>query len=124
MRARRRLLPPRVRVNGGLLPVVTMDDAPIPVVDPRTMFRDCLHCRTSFLSQHGGVRACPVCQAYFNQHGVYPENPQSFACYSGNYRSEEHTSELQSLMRISYAVFCLNKKKEFTRQYNSNHGQA
>src|SRR3546814_3441229 len=28
------------------------------------------------------------------------------------YRSEEHTSELQSLMRISYAVFCLKKKKE------------
>src|SRR3546814_2324031 len=27
-----------------------------------------------------------------------------------NYRSEEHTSELQSLMRISYAVFCLKKK--------------
>src|SRR3546814_5036917 len=29
----------------------------------------------------------------------------------GNIRSEEHTSELQSLMRISYAVFCLKKKK-------------
>src|SRR3546814_3959903 len=29
----------------------------------------------------------------------------------GTYRSEEHTSELQSLMRISYAVFCLKKKK-------------
>src|SRR3546814_5851988 len=29
----------------------------------------------------------------------------------GTLRSEEHTSELQSLMRISYAVFCLNKKK-------------
>src|SRR3546814_18473715 len=29
-------------------------------------------------------------------------------------RSEEHTSELQSLMRISYAVFCLNKKKQHT----------
>src|SRR3546814_1491889 len=29
----------------------------------------------------------------------------------GNVRSEEHTSELQSLMRISYAVFCLKKKK-------------
>src|SRR3546814_10886045 len=29
-------------------------------------------------------------------------------------RSEEHTSELQSLMRISYAVFCLKKKKEKT----------
>src|SRR3546814_7637542 len=30
----------------------------------------------------------------------------------GTERSEEHTSELQSLMRISYAVFCLKKKKQ------------
>src|SRR3546814_6935637 len=30
-------------------------------------------------------------------------------------RSEEHTSELQSLMRISYAVFCLKKKKKHTK---------
>src|SRR3546814_7903636 len=30
----------------------------------------------------------------------------------GIHRSEEHTSELQSLMRISYAVFCLKKKKK------------
>src|SRR3546814_10579484 len=34
-------------------------------------------------------------------------------------RSEEHTSELQSLMRISYAVFCLNKKKK-PNNYNIN----
>src|SRR3546814_4374455 len=33
-------------------------------------------------------------------------------------RSEEHTSELQSLMRISYAVFCLKKKKENTQKFN------
>src|SRR3546814_1789786 len=32
------------------------------------------------------------------------------------YRSEEHTSELQSLMRISYAVFCLKKKKKHKSQ--------
>src|SRR3546814_3231847 len=32
-------------------------------------------------------------------------------------RSEEHTSELQSLMRISYAVFCLKKKKTTTEEY-------
>src|SRR3546814_6034890 len=31
-----------------------------------------------------------------------------------DHRSEEHTSELQSLMRISYAVFCLKKKKNIT----------
>src|SRR3546814_1370052 len=34
------------------------------------------------------------------------------------YRSEEHTSELQSLMRISYAVFCLKKKNNKTKPYN------
>src|SRR3546814_8598024 len=33
-------------------------------------------------------------------------------------RSEEHTSELQSLMRISYAVFCLKKKKTCHSKYN------
>src|SRR3546814_4622912 len=33
----------------------------------------------------------------------------------GYFRSEEHTSELQSLMRISYAVFCLKKKKQKTQ---------
>src|SRR3546814_3925508 len=36
------------------------------------------------------------------------------------YRSEEHTSELQSLMRISYAVFCLKKKNNKTKS-NHNH---
>src|SRR3546814_3801948 len=35
-------------------------------------------------------------------------------------RSEEHTSELQSLMRISYAVFCLKKKKIKTNQLRMN----
>src|SRR3546814_9696575 len=35
-------------------------------------------------------------------------------------RSEEHTSELQSLMRISYAVFCLKKKKKKDTKQNNN----
>src|SRR3546814_7111986 len=39
---------------------------------------------------------------------------------AGYLRSEEHTSELQSLMRISYAVFCLKKKKQKTQQHNTN----
>src|SRR3546814_2390642 len=39
----------------------------------------------------------------------------------GNARSEEHTSELQSLMRISYAVFCLKKKKQYQNDtHNKN----
>src|SRR3546814_4188519 len=35
-------------------------------------------------------------------------------------RSEEHTSELQSLMRISYAVFCLKKKKTYIASMNNH----
>src|SRR3546814_9444888 len=44
-----------------------------------------------------------------------PETPAlSTAGWRPRPRSEEHTSELQSLMRISYAVFCLKKKKKTT----------
>src|SRR3546814_6128017 len=42
------------------------------------------------------------------QHPAYPQ-------LHGAFRSEEHTSELQSLMRISYAVFCLKKKKKIIK---------
>src|SRR3546814_6507747 len=38
-------------------------------------------------------------------------------CYP---RSEEHTSELQSLMRISYAVFCLKKKKRYNKKQSEH----
>src|SRR3546814_8235371 len=43
-----------------------------------------------------------------------PENGCTMSCWSEaiHTRSEEHTSELQSLMRISYAAFCLKKKKQ------------
>src|SRR3546814_9720041 len=39
---------------------------------------------------------------------------------AGLQRSEEHTSELQSLMRISYAVFCLKKKKKAKQKQSNN----
>src|SRR3546814_3424526 len=38
-------------------------------------------------------------------------------------RSEEHTSELESLMRISYAVFCLKKKKKKQKKKQNKHTQ-
>src|SRR3546814_4440932 len=41
-------------------------------------------------------------------------NPVISQCIARPSRSEEHTSELQSLMRISYAVFCLKKKTKIT----------
>src|SRR3546814_9413634 len=46
----------------------------------------------------------------FRESGVHLDNQASGI---RTVRSEEHTSELQSLMRISYAVFCLKKKKEY-----------
>src|SRR3546814_4764208 len=53
-------------------------------------------------------------------HGRCPGRCRGPATYRVRYpgvgRSEEHTSELQSLMRISYAVFCLKKKKDNTSQ--------
>src|SRR3546814_4715724 len=42
---------------------------------------------------------------------LFPRIAATHAERAGGGRSEEHTSELQSLMRISYAVFCLKKKK-------------
>src|SRR3546814_9445682 len=42
---------------------------------------------------------------------VQKRQPKRRRLWLGDGRSEEHTSELQSLMRISYAVFCLKKKK-------------
>src|SRR3546814_7276390 len=54
---------------------------------------------------------------------VQPCNPVCAAAAKPSHqraRSEEHTSELQSLMRISYAVFCLKKKKNTTQHTTHN----
>src|SRR3546814_10748961 len=58
---------------------------------------------------HGAVQACPLAEARCP--GI---EAATFAV--ALVRSEEHTSELQSLMRISYAVFCLKKKKKKKQQ--------
>src|SRR3546814_7415871 len=55
---------------------------------------------------HPHVVGCRVENQKF-EHGLF----SVLSRLVGSFRSEEHTSELQSLMRISYAVFCLKKKK-------------
>src|SRR3546814_2546680 len=47
---------------------------------------------------------------------------KGFGGHFHNDKSEEHTSELQSLMRISYAVFCLKKKKQETKIQKQHSG--
>src|SRR3546814_10641007 len=48
-----------------------------------------------------------------------PDHRIAAAHLARKQRSEEHTSELQSLMRISYAVVCLKKKKKQEQQYQN-----
>src|SRR3546814_3844718 len=59
---------------------------------------------------------CAACHT-INQGGANGIGPNLWGALGkphGHVRSEEHTSELQSLMRISYAVFCLKKKHKDT----------
>src|SRR3546814_10016751 len=62
---------------------------------------------------HDGVNAVTIAlgvgAAFQHQHADAFAKQRAFRAFLE--RSEEHTSELQSLMRISYAVFCLKKKK-------------
>src|SRR3546814_5661720 len=66
-------------------------------------------------TRHSLVKCCPSC--------IRGRRMSILLCR----RSEEHTSELQSLMRISYAVFCLKKKNKNSRtharkiSYHSTH---
>src|SRR3546814_4973472 len=53
-----------------------------------------------------------------------PVHPVQAEGDAGLARSEEHTSELQSLMRISYAVFCLKKKKKKKQQQKNKTKQS
>src|SRR3546814_6770994 len=61
----------------------------------------------------------------FTASNFAPTNAQALAVSGsvngGASRSEEHTSELQSLMRISYAVFCLKKKTEVQHTKHHSH---
>src|SRR3546814_2705741 len=56
------------------------------------------------------ARLVRITQGDAAQHAV-AQRFEHVAAFHDRHRSEEHTSELQSLMRISYAVFCLKKKK-------------
>src|SRR3546814_7730549 len=65
-------------------------------------------CRRDFKNHHG-----------FNHHQSELWASEQFNIFPNYNRSEEHTSELQSLMRISYAVFCLKKKKKIKKHINT-----
>src|SRR3546814_9623998 len=84
-----------------------------------TLFRSHL-CKREFVNSNDQVKTAPMteCQGRFfilKRAGRLSKSGHSLPLQPSQphriVRSEEHTSELQSLMRISYAVFCLKKKK-------------
>src|SRR3546814_10651590 len=85
-------------------------------LDRRKRYR-LLSCRRSghFAPAHGRTEAMAICRqaAQRGDRGV-----PAAAAWFFRWRSEEHTSELQSLMRISYAVLCLKKKTQKLTQHH------
>src|SRR3546814_10887196 len=112
--------PPRSTRTDTLFPYTTLfrsrprdrqgrDDRPRRGAQ-RTQFRDAVSRISQISGGAGGRPARAVNAAGALRPRSFPFDPV---------RSEEHTSELQSLMRISYAVFCL-KKKNHTEIYAAN----
>src|SRR3546814_5834650 len=95
--------PPRSTRTDTLFPYTTLFRSKLPIdwdeIGP--IYRDRI---LDYLEQRliPGLRRDMVTCHYFSP-----------ADFKSELRSEEHTSELQSLMRISYAVFCLKKKKKY-----------
>src|SRR3546814_3725762 len=113
--------PPRSHRTDTLLPYPTLFRSAYGTTDnPHVLFdgtNDALR-RLASLGMYAAGSAWPsVCRSAPRSDPVAIDRrlPRSAGISS---RSEEHTSELQSLMRNSYAVFCLKKKKKST-QYQS-----
>src|SRR3546814_4715362 len=97
--------PPRSTRTDTLFPYTTLFRS-VRARDPRREPRWCF--RSRYRSQSGARWPCRFSNEFSSQRK----------------RSEEHTSELQSLMRISYAVFCLKKKKNENKTLHSNTGRT
>src|SRR3546814_6639201 len=98
---------------------------------PRSTRTDTLFPYTTLFRSDGSLRAviAEVRNTFGEKHSyvlasggaplAYGEMKEKQKCFHVSpFRSEEHTSELQSLMRISYAVFCLKKKKSNPKPRN------
>src|SRR3546814_7259172 len=79
------------------------------------------HGRVAVVLVHQGD--VPVLVVLLGEHALHAVLDQGHHFIAEGGRSEEHTSELQSLMRISYAVFCLKKKKTTYKQIDPHHAQ-
>src|SRR3546814_6716650 len=86
------------------------DGEAVTYASSRTPRRSAASLSLSNLARARSSELHPICS-------TRPSSRNNTASCEAAFRSEEHTSELQSLMRISYAVFCLNKKKHNLKHY-------
>src|SRR3546814_9210677 len=104
------LRPPRSTRTDTLFPYTTLFRS-VPMVAARIRPKSAPDHDAEWVNQYGKIRRRPSGDGAFYGHHAALHSKESSAESRGFSRSEEHTSELQSLMRISYAVFCLKKKK-------------
>src|SRR3546814_7784696 len=118
--------PPRSTLTDTLLPDTTLfrSSAVIPDLIQGNEHRLCagdhqsLEGRAEWLSRSAGIVMPWPGSGVWKRSAAIPSR-FSLASSTWRGRSEEHTSELQSLMRISYAVFCLTKKINNTSSKNA-----
>src|SRR3546814_5477963 len=111
--------PPRSTRTDTLFPYTTLFRSDSGRPQPPRLCLPLEHALSLPRQSRGGTRvgapAPPVVCEKEERHRAAARNDLPAGKPAGGYRrqqrSEEHTSELQSLMRISYAVFCLKKKK-------------
>src|SRR3546814_6202990 len=86
----------------------------------RAASKTCFHSRRHHLNSAARARPARTTRMEWIETWVIgwwsPARPAMSGARCSTSRSEEHTSELQSLMRISYAVFCLKKKNKLTKK--------
>src|SRR3546814_3401051 len=96
------------------------EELPALLKNLEMMFRDLTKNRPYEIYANSPNFDCTIMKSLYNDHGM--TIPWDFRKERDlrTLRSEEHTSELQSLMRISYAVFCLKKKKYLYKKHKQN----
>src|SRR3546814_1724392 len=103
--------PPRSTRTDTLFPYTTLFRARWTLKPEKSVDPGIYSLRVDQVEQAGGKVASRVEMPFSRA------RPEDIQFDAQGKRSEEHTSELQSLMRISYAVFCLKKKKTYNQKH-------
>src|SRR3546814_7698240 len=116
-------LPPRSTRTDTLFPYTTLFRSPVAIFSfkaqlPKPSKRR-LWARRPAGNCAGSSKTISLKLAHLFLHRGSLHGPRRALLIIDSGRSEEHTSELQSLMRISYAVFCLKKKRQIMNHHNT-----